>query len=198
MSDSRRGAVSDSRAADAALFVLLLCVVAWRAAPQLAGLLGIETSRVAPDVQLTSIDGDVADLEALRGKVVVVTFWATWCRQCGPGMRALQDIEGEYGEDDVAVMAISLGAERELDIRQYLAERGLDLWVGQDFPALRARFGGVPGVPTTFIIDRSGYIRHRLYGPLSELALGTVVARLARRPVDVSSTDPETPPGRDC
>jgi len=99
-------------------------------------------------------------------------------------MKALQDINAKYGAADIQVLAVSIGNERETDIRRYLEDRDLDLWVGRAPPALRAQFGGVPGIPTTVVIDRSGFIRHRFYGPLSKLVLGTVVARLVRRRVE--------------
>lgn len=169
------------RAADTALLVLLLGILVWRVGPQLAALLGIESAIAAPDVRVTSIDGDAMQLDSLREKVVVVTFWASWCRQCGPTMKALRHIEATYGPEDVAVLALSTGNERESDIREYLAKHGFDLWVGRASSTVTSEFGGIPGIPTTFIIDRSGRIRHRLYGPLSALTLGAVVGRLVER-----------------
>lgn len=172
------------RVADAALFLLLLGVLVWRVGPQLAALLGIESAIAAPDVRLTSIDGDEIQLGALRERVVVVTFWASWCRQCEPTMRALREIEAKYGPEDIVVLALSTGNERESAIRRYLAEHRFELWVGRASPTVRSGFGGVPGIPTTFLIDRSGRIRHRLYGPLSELTLGVLVGRLVDRSAD--------------
>ena len=72
-----------------AVFVILM---GWRASLQLAGLAGIEGTKHAPDVTLTSLDGDVMQLADLRGSVVVLTFWASWCRECDTEMRALQGV----------------------------------------------------------------------------------------------------------
>jgi thiol-disulfide isomerase/thioredoxin len=121
----------------------------WRASSQLAGLAGIEGSDLAPDVALTSLDGDVVELVDLRGSVVVLTFWASWCRECDTEMRALQGVRMRYDAMDVAVLALSVGHEREASIRRYAHDRGL----------LRLDATGA-GAPLSFLV--STYRPHRL------------------------------------
>lgn len=166
---------------DWAVILLIVLLVGWRASSQLAGLAGIEEDSPAPAVTLESLAGERRTLDALEGQVVVVSFWATWCRECEPEMRALQSLQSQHGTDDLAVLALSVGSESDATIRSFAAEHGIQLWMGRGTGPLRAAFGGVPGVPTTFVIDRSGVIRHRFYGPLSDLALRRAVDRLVER-----------------
>lgn len=167
---------------DWSIIGLVVLVAGWRAGSQLGALAGFEGDTPAPVVPLVSLDGYEGHLPHAPGKVTVVFFWATWCGECKPEIRSLQELKTELRSEDLRIYTLSVGSEPAGRIRAFTREHGPDLWVGRSTPQLRAAFGGVPGVPTTFVIDRAGKIRHRLFGPLSTVALRTAVVRLLERP----------------
>ncbi len=117
----------------------------------------------APAWALKDVDGHVVRSDQFRGKVLVVDFWATWCRPCLTEMPALRALENARGPDGLAVVGISVDGNPAA-VRKYLQHHPTH------FPILMAddkvvdAFGGMDGVPTTFIIDRDGMIRGRMYG----------------------------------
>lgn len=173
--------MSRRSALDWAVILGIVVLLGWRASSQLAGLAGVEAEAPAPAVTLESLEGETWPLAELKGRVVVVTFWATWCRECKSEMRILQTLQATYEAKDLSVFALSVGNETETVIRSFANEHGIDFGIGHATGSLQAAFGGIPGIPTTFVIDRSGTIRHRFYGPLSTMALQTVVDRLIDR-----------------
>ena len=80
-------------ALDVAFWLALLGVLAWRAWPQVSGALGVARGDLpVPDVELHSIDGQRFSTADLRGQVVLVNFWATWCRPCRIEMPGFEDV----------------------------------------------------------------------------------------------------------
>jgi thiol-disulfide isomerase/thioredoxin len=129
----------------------------------------------APDFVLRDLGGTPVRLSDLRGKVVFVNFWATWCRPCKQELPDIQKVAGEY-PDDVAVLAINVEESRD-DAAAYFAENGLGV------PALLDRNGGVfrqyglRGLPDSFFIDREGNVAVIAYGYLTEEMMRDRLAR---------------------
>ncbi len=133
---------------------------------------------LAPDWALESLDGDRLTLSGLRGQVVVLNFWATWCPPCRNEMPAIEEVYRTYRDQGLAVMAINV-QEAEQQTRAFVDEMGLT------FPVLPDRDGSVSTIyrvtslPTTFVIDRAGTIREiAVGGPLSRAYIASTVAPL--------------------
>ena len=131
----------------------------------------------APDFELRTSEGELLTLSDLRGSVVWVNFWATWCRPC---RRELPDIEKVYDEkhaDGLEVLAVNYD-ETASDARDYFDEVGLDL------PMLLDSEGSVydqyrlQGLPDSFFIDRDGNIAAIQYGYLTEERMRELLADL--------------------
>lgn len=169
---------------DIGIWALVLGLFAYRAGPQLAAALGVGGggSR-APDFELQTLDGQTVRLADLRGKVVLVNFWATWCPPCRLEMPWFEQLHRERAADGLVVLGASTDVGTPDVVRQFLAERSITYPVGQASPALEHAFGGVRGLPTSFLIDRSGRIRHSVTGIFAEPALRAAVDRLLREPV---------------
>lgn len=120
----------------------------------------------APDFALRDLDGAVVKLSDLRGKVVWINFWATWCRPCKKELPDIQALSDEY-PDDLAVLAINWQESAE-DARAYFEDNGLTIRVLLD------RNGGVfnqyrlQGLPDSFFIDRAGNLAALQFGFLTE------------------------------
>jgi cytochrome c biogenesis protein CcmG, thiol:disulfide interchange protein DsbE len=116
----------------------------------------------APAFAAASLDGETVALGDLRGDVVMLNIWATWCFPCRREMPSFEALHREYGEDGFRVVAVSIdkhGAERE--IRDFLEEYGITFTVLYDPDHEIVRRFNTIGVPETFLIDRNGVVvRH--------------------------------------
>jgi peroxiredoxin len=125
----------------------------------------------APDFTLKDLGGKTIKLSQFKGKVVLVNFWATWCPPCVFEMPSLEALHGKYKGKGLVVLGISLDDEPARDVPGFLAkfkkERGVKitypLVVGDE--SVGDAFGGIRGIPTTFLIDRKGNIAKKYIGP---------------------------------
>jgi thiol-disulfide isomerase/thioredoxin len=128
---------------------------------------GREGVQVA-DFQLTTLDGQKLTPASLRGKVVIVDFWDTWC---GPCLRALPHLKelSQSHPNDVVVVAVALGQEGETKVREAVSRLGLFFPVALfDAQAdLTPAFGNIEQLPTTFLVGPDGVIRRRWVGAQS-------------------------------
>jgi thiol-disulfide isomerase/thioredoxin len=140
--------------------LLLLCVLA--VAPMAA--------RRAPDPSLKSLDGQTRKLSALRGKMVVVNFWATWCGPCQEELPRLAQIAESYAGKPVEFVLISIDAPKDRSKIPAVLERlhvTRESWVGGDTD-LMDRFGLGNIVPGTAVIDDHGEVVARIMGEAQE------------------------------
>jgi thiol-disulfide isomerase/thioredoxin len=124
------------------------------------------------------LDGATLDRDALRGQVAIVNFWATWCPPCRVEIPALQDLHEEFGPEGLVVLGLSTDAGGVGAVTTFLAERGVTYPVAMADAMTRNAFGGVTALPTTFILDRDGVIRHRVFGFCAPPAMRAAVRRL--------------------
>ncbi|HZD04533.1 MAG TPA: TlpA disulfide reductase family protein [Longimicrobiales bacterium] len=161
------------------LFVAIVVWVLHRLGPQLSALTGIGPSEGSmPDFAVSTLDGEAWSSERLRGHVAVVNFWATWCAPCRVEMPTLESLWEEYAGQGVVVIGLSADVAGERTVRSTMAERGVTYPVAMADGAVRRAFGGVNALPTTFIIDREGMVRHRVVGLFAPPAMKAAVKRL--------------------
>ncbi len=133
----------------------------------------------APDFTLTRFDtGEAISLSALRGKPVILNFWATWCRPCRAEMPALQATFERYG-DDLLVVGVDQGEEGAV-VGPFLDELGITFPVLLDGDMSVGRDYRIMGLPTTFFIDSKGIIRGVHAGEINSAILAEGIVDIAR------------------
>jgi len=161
-----------------------------RLGPQLSAWTGIgPTLGQAPAFSVTTLDGSTLTSDDLRGRTVVLNFWATWCLPCRLEMPALQALHDEMDPDQVQVIGISVDVTRG-PVADYLAEHEITYPIGMASGELRRAMGGITAVPTTFIIDPDGVIQHRVLGYFAPPAMRAAVRRAVEAQADRLETQP--------
>jgi cytochrome c biogenesis protein CcmG, thiol:disulfide interchange protein DsbE len=136
--------------------------------------------REAPAFELQGLDGSPASavsLADLRGQVVVVNFWASWCAECRAEQEDLNRTWEKFRDSGVVVLGVNF-QDAEGDAREYVASSGSTYPVVSDSDSKTALAYGLRGVPETFIVDPNGRIVERVIGPVSEKKLATTITTL--------------------
>lgn len=118
----------------------------------------------APEFKLQTLDGKEVTMASLKGKVVVVDFWATWCPPCIeeiPGYIALQK---KYGPQGLVILGVSLDRRGPAHVKSFAGKHGMNYQLAMGDEAITEAFGGFDAIPTTFLIDREGVVRHKKTG----------------------------------
>jgi thiol-disulfide isomerase/thioredoxin len=112
---------------------------------------------------LPDLAGHTVDLRGLKGKVVVVNFWATWCEPCREEMPSLQRLRDKVSGRPVEVLTVNYG-EFPQRIEPFMQREKIDLPVLLDTQKDVARAWNAGGLPMTFIVDRKGDVRYWVFG----------------------------------
>jgi cytochrome c biogenesis protein CcmG/thiol:disulfide interchange protein DsbE len=123
------------------------------------------TGELAPDFLLPTPAGGTILLSSMKGKVVVLDFWATWCVPCVEALPHLQKVGG----DEVVAVAVNEQDKAE-SIRQFLAGKGFTFRVADDTDGAVARMYGVSTLPTTVIIGADGMVQAQIVGWTTDTA----------------------------
>lgn len=137
-----------------------------------------------PPFNLTDLGGRAWSLTALKGEVVALNFWATWCEPCRTEMPSLQSLQARRRREGLSVLTVNY-KEAPADIRRFLDTRSFDLPVLLDADGDTASAWTPRVFPTTVLIDRGGVARTTVIGALdwgSAEASALLRPLLARRP----------------
>ena len=123
-----------------------------------------EQAKAAPAFDLPDLAGGRATLASLKGKVVVLDFWATWCGPCIVELPQYNDFARQYKQRGVEVVGVVLDSGEPQEIQDFVREHRVEYrqLIGDD--KTMDAFGGNMGLPTTFVIDREGRITTKFVG----------------------------------
>ena len=143
--------------------LLAVSVLAW------TGLLAADGFKPfpAPAWTLQDVDGKAVSSDQLKGKVVVLDFWDTWCGPCRseiPGYVALQK---KYADAGLVVVGVSLDRGGPQVVKKFVQDEKVAYMIVMGDDKTADAFGGVEAIPTTFIIDREGTVRFRKEGAMA-------------------------------
>ncbi len=118
----------------------------------------------APDFSLTSTDGRTVVLSELRGKVVIVDFWASWCAPCLLQIPIFNELHNRYADKGLEIVGISMDDPDPNFLPNFKKERNMKYTVVQGTQETVKAFPGIVGFPTTFVVNRQGVIIERHMG----------------------------------
>lgn len=137
---------------------------------QAAGVAGGGTtgeSAQAPSWSLRNLEGETVQSSDFDDKVVLLDFWATWCPPCRKGIPEFIELQKEYGDDGFVVVGISLDRGGADTVKPFAEKMGINYPLVMGDQKVAGKFGGIRGIPTSFLINREGEIveKHVGYTP---------------------------------
>jgi cytochrome c biogenesis protein CcmG/thiol:disulfide interchange protein DsbE len=170
-----------------ALIGIVIVAIVWMVSMRMAtpnNPAAAETNRPAPDFVLARVDGGTLDLRDLRGKVVVVNFWGTWCAPCIEETPAIQAAYEQLQASGVEIVGINLrhqeevGAKGDEAVRSFVQNFGVTYPIVLDADGEVARLYQISPIPTSYFIDAAGNIRYVYVGTLTAADIVDLVNRL--------------------
>ena len=170
-----------------ALIGIVIVAIVWMVSMRMAtpnNPAAAETNRPAPDFVLARVDGGTLDLRDLRGKVVVVNFWGTWCAPCIEETPAIQAAYEQLQASGVEIVGINLrhqeevGAKGDEAVRSFVKNFGVTYPIVLDADGEVARLYQISPIPTSYFIDAAGNIRYVYVGTLTAADIVDLVNRL--------------------
>jgi peroxiredoxin len=186
------------RKAAVVLAAVALALVAAVPAPAGSATPGMDARRMrgaAEGRELRTLDGRSVSLGASQGEIVVVNFWATWCRPCRKELPALDRLHAELSKRGGRVVAVSIDQDVQ-NVRRFARTHGLTLPICHDGPEGLVKALDLQHIPFTIVLDRDGEVAFTTSGANDEALaeLGAVTRKLTAAGTQVSRADQgETP-----
>ena len=125
---------------------------------------GVKLGEPAPNFQLPDLNDHLVTLSDLRGKVVLLNFWATWCGPCRVEMPTMEQLYRMFPRKDFDILAVSIDAQGVAVTRPFQEEYHLTFPILHDADYRVGLMYGARSLPMTFLVDRQGVVRHQIFG----------------------------------
>ncbi len=147
-----------------ALVGALMLYVGFHMARRTGSATRFAKSTVAPDFSLESLEGKNVRLSDLRGKAVLLNFWATWCGPCKIEMPWFVELQNQYGREGLQVVGVAMDDASKEDIAKFAKDMGVNypILIGKE--SVGDQYGGIPALPESFFIGRDGKIMDKIIG----------------------------------
>lgn len=137
----------------------------------------------APDFKLEDLAGKPLTLGDAHGKVVLLNFWATWCGPCRAEIADLIELQNKY-KGQLQVIGLTVDDEDAAVLRRVVTEAGINYPVAMAPAAVRMKYGGIPALPTSFLLDREGRVLQKHEGLRDPRLYETEVRALLGLPIE--------------
>ena len=141
----------------------------------------------APDFSLQDLNGETVTLSELKGKVVFVNLWATWCVYCAKEIPVLKELHRDYEEEGLVILGVSVDEDPTNVVEAFVQKHDMTYPVLHDRELVLARaynLGQQTGIPLTLVIDRRGHLRGVMTGFHPRKVQEPIVQRLLAEPVE--------------
>jgi peroxiredoxin len=141
---------------------------------------GLDVGKTAPDFTLQTIDGKSLKLSDLRGKKVLLNFFATWCPPCNGEMPDLETFYKGNKNNDITVLAVNLTTSEQntKNISNFISKYGLTFPVVLDPKGNISNIYQVINIPTSYYIDTKGVIREKMVGAMTKDTMKNLISKL--------------------
>ncbi len=136
----------------------------------------------APDFKLKSLDGKPIALDAFHGKVVFLNFWATWCGPCRAEVPDLVDLQKQF-QGRLQIIGLDVDDDDPADVQKYVEETGINYPVAMTSDDIRTAYGGIPALPTSFVLDTEGRVVQKHTGLMDPALYETEIRALLGLPI---------------
>lgn len=137
----------------------------------------------APPLEMKDLQGKPISLEEAKGKIVLLNFWATWCGPCRAEIPDLIELQKEY-KDNLEIIALATEEDDPAEVEKFVKKSGINYRVGMATDAIAAKYGGIPALPTSFMIDPQGRVVQKHVGLNDPTIYELEVRALLNQPVD--------------
>jgi thiol-disulfide isomerase/thioredoxin len=164
---------------------LLLCLVSVRASAQQENQPTIRFVRnpgPAPDFKLTGLDGKQVTLSDSHGKVILLNFWASWCGPCRAEIPDLVELQNKY-KDQLQILGLVVDDDDADAIKEFVEKFAINYPVALATNNVRIQYGGIPALPTSFVLDSGGRIVQKHEGLRNPLLYETEIRSLLGLPI---------------
>ncbi len=118
----------------------------------------------AADFNVKTLDGGSLKLSSLKGKVVLLDFWATWCPPCQEEIPYFKELYSQYKDKGLEIIGLSIDQDGEAAVRPFAKKNVVNYPLSIADQTLTVAYGGIRGIPTTFLIDKQGRIAQKYEG----------------------------------
>ncbi|MDA8353811.1 MAG: thiol-disulfide oxidoreductase ResA [Firmicutes bacterium] len=136
----------------------------------------VEPGKKAPDFQLETLDGEKMKLSDLKGKVVLLNFWASWCEPCRDEMPAIQTVYDKHKDKGFEVVGVNI-AETQVAVNAFARQYELKFPIAMDRERKVTEQYGIGPIPSSIFIDREGNIIRKVNGQMNEDQLENYVLK---------------------
>ena len=156
-----------------------------KAGPQQGGnvIRLVRNPDAAPDFELAGLDGKAISLARVRGKVVLLNFWATWCGPCRAEIPDLIELQEKY-QGQLQIIGLTVDDDDAGVIKQVVARTGINYPVAMASAEVRIKYGGIGALPTSFVLDTQGRVVQKHEGLRDPALYETEIRALLGLPID--------------
>ena len=146
-------------------YIIIICFIFLPQCSKTTDLKQLQEGSIPPNFTLPTLNGKNVTLSSLRGKVVLLNFWASWCPPCMEEMPSLQSLYAKFKNKDFALLAVNIEEDGKVLAPPIIQKLGLEFTILLDPSQKTTKLYHLTGVPETYLLDKNGVIAEKFIGP---------------------------------